>query len=149
MGCVLSLSTYSSEDRVNDLPMPPAPPSVCEGCWQGHFAKQLGLPLVSPQDGQLYRPWPEGVSYLTSKAVLQSRADAGCVWCRLVLGVVPNVVPHLENFIVNVVGTTEKYDELHPNLQRLFLEVVRAGLPGVKERVYEAFVYAAPGTSGY
>lgn len=149
MGCILSQSAYNSADHMDDLPVPSTPPSVCEECWQGHFAKQLGLPLVSPRDGQLYRSLPGDVSYLTSKAVLQSRADAGCIWCRLVLGVVPNAVPHLEDFIVNVVGTTEKYDELHPNLQRLFLEVVRAGLPGVKERVYEAFVYAAPGTSGY
>ncbi|OJT10402.1 hypothetical protein TRAPUB_13094 [Trametes pubescens] len=84
-GSSLSELPFFCEDSVENSFLPPRPSTVCDACWEGPFAMHLGLPLVSPRNGQLYRRWLKEISYSTSLAKLQSRADGGCAWCRLVL----------------------------------------------------------------
>lgn len=74
------------DHRLDDLPLPPAPPSVCEDCWKGPFAMHFGIPCTSPRDGKWHRRrWPKKMTYVTTLAEVRSRADAGCVWCRYIL----------------------------------------------------------------
>ncbi|KAL1950213.1 hypothetical protein VTO73DRAFT_5336 [Trametes versicolor] len=51
----LSHLPFFSADCVDDLPLPPTPPSVCEECWKGPFAIHFGIPCVSLRDGKWYR----------------------------------------------------------------------------------------------
>lgn len=131
----------TSEDRVDDRLLPPMPSSVCDACWKGPFAAHFGLPCASPYDGQWYRSWPEEISYSTSKATLASRADAGCVyvWCQFVLREAgDNEFP--DRWIITVRGSLEKWDDLHPNLQWVYLTI-----NGVA--AFDGFVYTTPGAS--
>lgn len=85
MESVLSQLPFFSENSVDERSLPPRYPTVCEGCWEGAFAIHLGLPCVSATDGRLYRNWPRSYSYSISPTELKSRADMGCVWCRLLV----------------------------------------------------------------
>lgn len=51
--------------------LPPKPPSLCEHCWKGPFAAQLGL----------FRP--EGYSYFVWRSQIKQGASSGCLWCSL------------------------------------------------------------------
>ena len=58
------------------------PAAICEPCWQGPFAAQLGLfsRLVDSGTG------PGGYTYTTTWAAVISRASEGCRWCQFLLG---------------------------------------------------------------
>lgn len=50
--------------------LPPKPPSLCEHCWKGPFAAQLGL------------FHPEGYSYFVWRSQVKQGASSGCLWCN-------------------------------------------------------------------
>lgn len=77
----LSQLPFAAEDYAYDFLS--IPHSICKACWQGPFARNLGLFCTSPREW--YPPWREKNSYSTSFAKLQYRANHGCVWCRFVL----------------------------------------------------------------
>ncbi|KAL1946199.1 hypothetical protein VTO73DRAFT_15326 [Trametes versicolor] len=63
--------------RIASRKLPPKPSSVCEDCWNGPFAAQLGLlhaPFKWAGEG--------GYSYSTSREQLKRSAAAGCAWCK-------------------------------------------------------------------
>lgn len=139
----LSQLPFFSEDRIDDHPMPPTPPSVCNACWcDGPFAIHFGLPYVSPLDGQLYRRWPNAISYSTSLAKMESRANAGCVWCRLLLPEARRVQSERNSSLnITVEGNAKKWDDWGQNYQGL----------GVKingHDIFAGFVYTELGVSG-
>lgn len=106
----LSQLPFFLEDSVENSCLPPRPPTVCDACWEGPFAIYFGLLLVSPQSGQWYRHWPKKISYVTTWAKLETRADAGCVWCRLVLDHVGHHRYH-ERFTITVRGASNMSDD--------------------------------------
>ncbi|KAL1946201.1 hypothetical protein VTO73DRAFT_15328 [Trametes versicolor] len=53
--------------------LPPEQPSLCEACWNGPFAAQLGL---------LH---PRGYSYFVWRSQIRQRASSGCPWCQLLV----------------------------------------------------------------
>lgn len=107
---ILPQLPFFSEDSVENSCLPPRPSSVCEECWEGLFAMRFGLPLVSTRNGQLYRRWPKKILYTTTWAKLETRADAGCVWCRLVLDHVGHHRYH-ERFTITVRAASNTQDE--------------------------------------
>lgn len=146
-----SQSPFHSEDDVGNDHLPPRPSSVCEECWRGLFAMHFGLPLVLPQSGKWYRRWPEEISYSTSLAKLDLRADEGCVWCQYLLSMVVRLgcrydpEPN-ESLTITVRGTTDTWNEdtgyTQRPYQRIYVEV-----KGYTE--FEALVHADPGMSDY
>lgn len=70
--------------RLGRRSLPPRPPTICQVCWEGPFAAHLGLFAPRTPLPDLHKnAWcTDGYSYSTSWAELQSRADAGCTWCR-------------------------------------------------------------------
>lgn len=55
---------------------------LCQSCWEGPFTAHLGLfhtHVVRQNDSS----YTGGYAYATSWAELKSRANAGCIWCRL------------------------------------------------------------------
>lgn len=83
----------SSSYRVNDLLLPPRPPSVCEACWKGPFAAHLGLfhPRLRTKISHVSEDYEDGgFSYLVSGWQTMQHASAGCDWCQLLLdGIMP------------------------------------------------------------
>ncbi len=148
----LSQPPFFFEDRIDGCTLLSKPLSVCQGCWEGIFAVQLGLPLVSPRNGRWYSRWPEEISYSTSFTQLKSRAYAGCVWCRFVLregrgydpgkarGYDPDV-----RMIITVRGTLEKGGEGSDQIQNY--QSLEVAINGRDE--FKGFVYTALGASGY
>lgn len=106
----LSQLPFFLEDSVENSCLPPRPPTVCDACWEGPFAMHFGLFLVSPRSGQWYRRWPKKISYVTTWAKLETRADAGCVWCRLVLDHVGHHRYH-ERFTITVRAASNTQDD--------------------------------------
>ncbi|KAL1937510.1 hypothetical protein VTO73DRAFT_13096 [Trametes versicolor] len=51
----------------------PKPPTLCERCWKGPFAAQLGL------------FHHEGYSYFVWRSQVKQGASSGCLWCKLLL----------------------------------------------------------------
>lgn len=106
-----------------------------------------GLSLVSPRDGQIYRPWPETISYRTSYKKLKSRADAGCAWCRFILGSLMYNIDYGQCSI-KVRGPIEKWDrnsDWGRSYQTVQVEFESKVHRERKEAPY--YVYAYPGTS--
>ncbi|KAL1946189.1 hypothetical protein VTO73DRAFT_15316 [Trametes versicolor] len=101
---------FFSEDGVENSCLPLRPPSVCTTCWEGPFTMHLAIPLMSPRNRQWYRRWPKEVSYETSMELLQSRANAGCVWCHFILQCLnvayPGVMMHETSITIR--GAAEK-----------------------------------------
>lgn len=62
--------------RIASRKLPPKPSSVCEDCWNGPFAAQLGLHAPFKWSGE------GGYSYSTSRERLKRSAAAGCAWCK-------------------------------------------------------------------
>ncbi|OJT13915.1 hypothetical protein TRAPUB_9536 [Trametes pubescens] len=85
MGTVHSRATPSFEDVDGHTPLPPKPFSVCQSCWEGPFAIQLGL--ASREVSESNKQRDRSCSYLTFFEKLQTRALAGCVWCQLLIAV--------------------------------------------------------------
>ncbi|EIW52287.1 uncharacterized protein TRAVEDRAFT_136007, partial [Trametes versicolor FP-101664 SS1] len=71
---------------------------------------RFGLLLVSTRTGQLYRRWPKKILYTTTWAKLETRADGGCVWCRLILDHVGHHRYH-ERFTITVRAASNTQDE--------------------------------------
>ncbi|OJT13608.1 hypothetical protein TRAPUB_9844 [Trametes pubescens] len=89
MDITLSQLPYPSEERVGNCTLPPRPSSICQVCWEGPFAMQFGLTYTPPGEEQpLDNHWPESYSYWTSMPDLDSRALAGCVWCRFLVAAI-------------------------------------------------------------
>ncbi len=110
----------------------------------------FGLPCVSPQDGQWYRRWPEEISYSTSLAETKSRAEAGCVWCRLLVSSLAQIEdsspaePSLP-FEITVRGSsTREYAEnwTPKNAQRI--DVITNNTS-----IFMGLVHTTPSTSAY
>ncbi|KAH9849259.1 heterokaryon incompatibility protein-domain-containing protein [Lenzites betulinus] len=81
---------------------PPRPPSICQACWKGPFATQLGLfsPLITREDGDIGTSLRDldvlgGYSYSVRWAVLESRAKRGCQWCQFLSTHVQSEIPEL------------------------------------------------------
>lgn len=140
MGCTLSRFTLglSEESALSELPffcedsvenscLPPRPPSVCEECWEGPFAMHFGIPLVSLRSGKWYRRWPEEISYSTSLTKLESRADAGCAWCRLIYRLAQywHAGHHHETtgLMITLRGTADQDSAQGQMLQKLIVEI--------------------------
>lgn len=104
----------------------------------------FGLPIVSAEDGQWYRRWPEEISYSTSLAETTSGVDAGCVWCRLVLSGLRDARSNdpSSTLDITVRGTAEKWDDWGQRYQSF--EVRINGFQAV-----EGFVHTAPGALEY
>lgn len=65
--------------------LPPKPLSICEDCWKGPFAAQLGLfhtPLKIIGNDKLQHG---GYTYFVSRSKITQRASTGCAWCNFVL----------------------------------------------------------------
>lgn len=106
----LSQLPFFLEDSVENSCLPPRPRTVCDACWEGPFAMHFGLLLVSPRNGKWYRRWPKKISYVTTWAKLETRADAGCVWCRLVLDHVGHHRYH-ERFTITMRAASNTQDD--------------------------------------
>lgn len=109
----------------------------------------FGIRCMSPQDGKWYRRWPGANTYVTTSESLESRASAGCVWCRFILGRCGRHY-RTETVTVTVRGTREKWENPVPcwrqNYQTLHVEI-----NGKKDIEYgddTLVIYAAPGASG-
>ncbi len=134
-------SPFLSEDRVDDGPFPPTPPSVCNACWEGPLPWYFGRPCVSPRDGKWDSRWPQPFSYYIPLANLQSRADAGCVWCRLVLrAACDHKLDKRDGLIVTVRGREQK--RAGQRYRTLYVDIDQM-------HCFEGYVYTAPGTSRY
>lgn len=106
----LSQLPFFSEGSVYDPLSPPhTPPSVCKACWKGPFARYLGLLSVSETGDRWYPPWSKKNSYSTSLTKLQSRADAGCVWCRFLLNEMRNWIYLGERLIITLRRVAAKW----------------------------------------
>lgn len=129
------------EDRVDDLPLPPTPPSACNACWEGPLPWYFGSPCVLPRGGKRASRWPQPFSYLVSLAKLQSRADTGCAWCRFILHMARGHKLEKNNgLIVTVRGREQK--RAGQRYQTLYVDI--NGVP-----CFEGVVYTAPGMSKY
>ncbi len=139
-GSPLSELPFFCEDSVENSFLPPRPSTVCDACWEGPFAVHLGLPLVSPRNGQLYRRWLKEISYSTSLAKLQSRADGGCAWCRLVLRHASAYnSSYNERVTITVKGSSHTSDEdsdQSQSFQKLTVHVSNMQYEGVHYFVY-------------
>ncbi|KDR74932.1 hypothetical protein GALMADRAFT_249859 [Galerina marginata CBS 339.88] len=61
------------------------PPDICNTCWNGIIANQLGL-LSSPvEQEEVLGPTTGGYAYTTSGRALKANADQKCRWCALLL----------------------------------------------------------------
>ncbi|KAI0824013.1 heterokaryon incompatibility protein-domain-containing protein, partial [Trametes gibbosa] len=68
--------------------LPPRPHNLCQVCWEGPFAAQLGLFEKALDLEELLKgPYLSdgGYSYSISQASLNFGAATGCVWCKLIL----------------------------------------------------------------
>lgn len=66
------------------LSLPPKPPSVCETCWKGPLAAQLGLlatPVMLDEERII-----GGYSYSISGLELEHGSASGCALCTFLLG---------------------------------------------------------------
>lgn len=103
----------------------------------------FGIPCMSPQDGKWYRHWPEEITYVTTAGKLESRANAGCVWCRYILGCECHY--GTGTVTVTVRGTREKWAEVpcwRQDYQKLHVTINGTEYGG------RSVIYAAPGASG-
>lgn len=146
MESALSQLPFFSESSVDGRSLPPRYLTVCQGCWEGPFAMHLGLPCVSTTDGRLYRNWPRSYSYSISPTELKSRADMGCVWCRLLVAAhggessFPDPSRPLE---ISVQGVVRNRDHWSPqNGQRIHVTID-------DKDVYEGVVHSDRGASGH
>lgn len=98
---------------------------------------------MSPQDGKWYRHWPEEITYVTTAGKLKARANAGCVWCRFILG--RRMHHETDTLTVTVWGTREKWVGCH--LDHLDYQELHVKFNG-SVYVSLAIVYTAPGASG-
>lgn len=142
----LSQLPFFFENSVDGRILPPRPPTVCEGCWEGPFAMNLGLPCVSMPDGRPYRNWPRSYAYSISPTELKSRANAGCVWCRLLVaahGGESSFMDPSRSLEIRVRGVVQNREHWSPkNGQRI--EVT------IDDRdVYEGVVHSVTGALGY
>ncbi len=140
----LSQLPFFFEKSVDGCNLPPTPPTVCEGCWEGLFAMHFGLPCVSTTDGRLYRNWPRSYSYSISPTELMSRADTGCVWCRLLVaasGGESSFVNPSRPLEIRVQGVVRNREHWSPmNGQRIDVTID-------DRDVYEGVVHTVAGTS--
>lgn len=139
-----------SEGRVDHV-LPRRPDNVCDACWECLFSKHLGLPCMSPTNGEYQMRRPEAISYSISLAAMESRASAGCIWCQLLFPRAqyskywPHWNPNPDSSSnITVQGFLETGGEGFSiqDYQGLYVEV--DGYP-----IFNGFVYTAPGTSRY
>lgn len=120
----LSQLAFFSVARVYDPPpLPHTPPSVCRACWKGPFARYLGLRSSSKTGDQWYPPWPKRNSYSTSLTKLKSRADAGCVWCWLILDKRPFPRSSVKRLIITLHCRTARWHSSKQRYQRLTVKI--------------------------
>lgn len=102
----------------------------------------FGIPCMSPQDGKWYRHWPEDLTYVTTAGKLEARANAGCVWCRFILG--HGMHHETDTVTVTVWGTREKWlwVECHLDYQKFYVKINGSEYGGF------IAIYTAPGASG-
>lgn len=131
-------------NHVDGYDLPPRPPSVCQGCWEGPFAMHFGLPCVSPRDGQCYRDWPEEIRYSISLNELKSRAGRECVWCSFVHSEGTLCAWDSPEWIITVRGTA-RYDENWGHGQ--YYQEIALTINGMY--LYRGTVYTAPGALGH
>ncbi len=87
MDCKLSQLPFFSCDFAAGGALPPKHSSICQSCWEGPFAAHLGLFSLPIEEIPGHRArFVGGHSYSTSISQLEGHADAGCVWCRFLLG---------------------------------------------------------------
>lgn len=135
---------FFSANHVDGHDLPPRPLSVCQGCWEGPFAKYFGLPCVSPRDGQCYRDWPEEIRYSISLDELKSRAGRQCVWCSFVHSEGALCAWDSPEWIITVRGTA-RYDENWGHGQ--YYQEIALTINGMY--VYGGTVDTASGASGH
>lgn len=101
---------------------------------------------MSLRDGKWYRSWPKKNTYMSSWAKLKSRADAGCVWCRLLLDLDVAQDDDPDKTVTITVrggGLTKKcHDESGPYQKHQEVEV------DINENATSMIIYAAPGALG-